>query len=76
LALVHQPVPGVQIVERGVQMVGSEFKRTRAKRGKKIEGRQVFPIRFLFSLSMFLPSLYYLNAWNRMLVYYSNIKKM
>ena len=29
-----------------------------------------------FSLSIFLPALYYLNAWNRLLVDYSNIKKM
>ena len=29
------PIPGVQVVERSVQMVGSELNCTRAKRGKK-----------------------------------------
>ena len=67
-----------EIVERDVQMVGSDLNilRGQNEEKKKIEGRQVFPIRFLFSLSIFLPAFYYLNAWNRLLVDRSNIKKM
>ena len=35
LTSVSKPFPGVQIVERGAQMVGSELNRTRGKQGKK-----------------------------------------
>ena len=46
---------------------------------KKKESRGDMSSQFVFgsfSLSIFLPALYYLNAWNKLLVDYSNIKKM
>ena len=68
-----QPVPGVQIVECGVRMVGSELNRTPRKRGKKNEVRvgrvpslfrlQSLPFFFHVNLST---ALYYLNTWNRL----------
>ena len=68
-------------MDRGVQMVGTELNRARAKRRKKKkkESRGDMSSQFVFgsfSLSIFLPALYYLNAWNKLLVDYSNIKKM
>ena len=68
-----QPVPGVQIVECGVRMVGSELNRTRRKRGKKNEVRvgrvpslfRLQSLPFFFHVN-FSTALYYLNAWNRL----------
>ena len=49
------PVLGIHIVERGVQMVGSESLVRGKTRGKM----------FLFLVN-FSPALYYLKAWNRL----------
>ena len=73
LAQCH-PVAGVQIVERGVPMAGSELNRTRGKRGGKRAkiGVRAISCPSLPSLSSFFfvvnisPALYCLNAWNRL----------
>ena len=57
-------------------MVDSELNSAGGKRGKKETRGDKFSLRFLFSLSIFLPALYYLNASNSLLIDYNNIKKM
>ena len=66
-----QPVPGVQIVERSVQMVRSELQNlTRENQGKK-QWRLGLPFSVpsllsFFFLNNFTSALYYLKAWNRL----------
>ena len=64
--------PGVQLVECGVRVIGSDLNRMWRKRGEKNEGRVgrvpslfhfLSPFFFLVNFSI---AFYYLNAWNRL----------
>ena len=71
----HQPVPGVQIAERGKKIHAEKKNRGRTRGGKGGQNafsrshhpppRPVFPV-YNLSRSPFTAVLYYLNAWNRL----------
>ena len=76
LSLICLLVPCIQIIERGIQMVGAlnrTHEKTRGDWGESEGSFRLFPFSLpsFFFLINFSPSLYHLNARNRLLIFRS-----